>query len=48
MTLLGLRDNGWMLLWWRRARLLCCLVLCDLPLAALLFVPGAWSVGFAD
>ena len=29
MTLLGLCDNGYMMQCWRRARLLCWLVLCD-------------------
>ena len=32
MTLLGVRNDGWRMLCWRRARLLCWLVLCDLTL----------------
>ena len=35
MTLVGVRNHVWRLLCWRRARLLCCLVLCDLTLGLL-------------
>ena len=38
MTLLGLRIDGGGLLCWRRARLLCRLVLCDCPF------DGAWCL----
>ena len=43
MTLLGARNYGRRWMCWRRAWLLCCLVLRD-SWVALLMVPGAWSV----
>ena len=47
-TVLGLCDNGKLVLCWRRAQLLCWLVSCDWTLwASLLTVPGAWPVSCA-
>ena len=46
MTLLGVHNYGRRSLCWRRAWLLCWLVLCD-SWAAFSMVPGAWSVSCA-
>ena len=40
MTLLGVRNDGGRLLYWRRARLLCWLVLCDLTVG----LPFRWRL----